>query len=119
MWCGVVWCGVVWCGVVWCGVVWCGVVWCGVVWCGVVWCGALCGVGCGVDSWKWCLVRTVSMFSPALTCPPQVPFCRFVYLRGRGSLLIHSNYFGCSDFWDRPVITDNQVGRAASLIHQV
>mmetsp|Transcript_147084 Transcript_147084/g.256834 ORF Transcript_147084/g.256834 Transcript_147084/m.256834 type:complete len:805 (-) Transcript_147084:1639-4053(-) len=43
---------------------------------------------------------------------------RFVYLRGRGSLLVHSNIMGCGDFWEKPLLTTNQVARAASLIHQ-
>eukprot|EP00667_Euglena_gracilis_P001927 EG_transcript_1929 len=43
---------------------------------------------------------------------------RFVYLRGRQSLLIHSNYYGCGDIWAIPPITTNREARAASLIYQ-
>eukprot|EP00668_Euglena_longa_P042120 GGOE01055541.1.p1 GENE.GGOE01055541.1~~GGOE01055541.1.p1 ORF type:complete len:802 (+),score=153.52 GGOE01055541.1:232-2406(+) len=43
---------------------------------------------------------------------------RFVYLRGRSSLLVHSNYYGCGDIWTASPISNNREGRAASLIYQ-
>jgi hypothetical protein len=43
---------------------------------------------------------------------------RFVYLRGRGSILVYSNYFGCGDLWPIGTITHNREARAASFIHQ-
>uniref|UniRef100_A0A7S4CVH5 Choline/carnitine acyltransferase domain-containing protein n=1 Tax=Eutreptiella gymnastica TaxID=73025 RepID=A0A7S4CVH5_9EUGL len=44
---------------------------------------------------------------------------RFVYLRGRGSLLIHSNYHANTDFWPYKVVSENQIGRAASMIYHL
>lgn len=43
---------------------------------------------------------------------------KFVYLRGRGSLLIHSNYYGCGDLWSMGPLTQNREARAASLAWQ-